>query len=309
MALTIALLVTALTTPAFAWVAHRLGVVDRPGPLKVQSRPVAYLGGLAVLAGVVAAVAPAAAGLLPPLAAAAALGLLDDIADLTARLRFAAEIVIGALVVLAVDAPALTTPIVIVGTILLVNAVNLLDGLDALASGTVLASAIGFALILDGDPQILAAGMAGALAGFLIWNRPPARVYLGDSGSYLLGTGLSVLAAATLGDGGSTQWRAAAVLLLGVPVADTSVAIVRRWRAKRPLLVGDRGHVYDQLVTRGWTARRAVIACVLAQIALAVVAVVVSGLGAVEAVLVAGLCAAAAATWTLARFTSPSSWV
>lgn len=309
MALTIALLVTAVTTPAFAWVAHRLGVVDRPGPLKVQSRPVAYLGGLAVLAGVVAGVAPAAAGLLPPLAAAALLGLLDDIADLTARLRFSVEIVIGALVALAVEAPALATPAVIVGTVVLVNAVNLLDGLDALASGTVLASAVGFAVVLDGDTRVLAAALAGALVGFLMWNRPPARVYLGDSGSYLLGTGLSVLAATTLGDGGSIQLRSAAVLLLGVPVADTSVAIIRRWRAKRPLLVGDRGHVYDQLAARGWTTQRAVVACVLAQIGLAAVAIVVSGLGAVEAVLVASICAATAGMWTVARFTSPSSWV
>lgn len=308
MALTIAFVLTAATSPAFTWIARRVEIVDRPGPLKVQSRPVAYLGGLAVLAGLLTPVLQERPALVAPLAAATLLGLLDDIADLSARARFTVEIAIGVLVAWVVGAPAPAVAVVIVGTIVLINAVNLLDGLDGLASGVGLVSAGGFALVLDGQAQTLAAALTGALAGFLLWNRPPARIYLGDAGSYLIGTALAVLAATTLGDDGSVQTGAAAVLLLGIPVADTSVAITRRWRAGRPLLMGDRGHIYDQLVMRQWPASRAVIACVLAQVALAAVAVLVTELDAGSAVAVSAAFAVATGIWTLVTFTSPSSW-
>ena len=97
---------------------------------------------------------------------------------------------------------------------------------------------------------------AGALVGFLLWNRPPARIYLGDAGSYLVGTALAILLALTATEHGTEAPTAGALLFVAVPVADTTVAIVRRWRAGQPLRQGDRGHVYDQLVDRGWTTGR-----------------------------------------------------
>lgn len=308
MALIVAFAITVATTPAFAWLARRLDIVDRPGPLKVQSRPVAYLGGVAVLAGLLGPALLARPVLAIPLVLATLLGLADDVADLGLGVRVTWEIGIGILVPVAVAVPGPLVPVVAVAVVALINAVNLLDGLDGLASGVAFVSAVGFALILDGDLRVLAVGLAGALAGFLIWNRPPARVYLGDAGSYLIGTALAVLAAATLGEDGSVHITAAAVLLVGVPVGDTSVAIVRRWRAKRPLFVGDRGHVYDQLVARQWTAPQAVVACILAQVVLATVAVAVAQLSDDVAVAVTVATTAAAAAWALRTFTSPSSW-
>jgi UDP-GlcNAc:undecaprenyl-phosphate GlcNAc-1-phosphate transferase len=189
-----------------------------------------------------------------------------------------------------------------------VNAVNLLDGLDGLAAGVAAVSAAGFAIILDGDARLIAAGVSAALAGFLLWNRPPARIYLGDAGSYLVGVALAVLVAVPLGEGGSFATVAAAGLLVAVPVADTSIAVVRRWRAHRPLLVGDRGHVYDQLVDRRWTPARATVACVAAQALLAVLAVGVAHLPDAAAVAVTLTVTVAVGAWALRTFTTPASW-
>ena len=145
--------------------------------------------------------------------------------------------------------------------------------------------ALGSFVVLSGSGATLAIALVGALAGFLVWNRPPARVYLGDAGSYLIGTALAMLFLA------ASQREAAvvsgALLFVGVPVADMSVAIVRRLRAGTPLLQGDRGHVYDQLVDRGWPANRAVGACVAAQAVLTLAGIGIANLSGGAAVLAA----------------------
>jgi hypothetical protein len=98
------------------------------------------------------------------------------------------------------------------------------------------------------------------------------------------------------------------VLLVGVPVGDMAIAILRRWRAQRPLFKGDRGHVYDQLVARGWTATQATAACVAAQAALACVAVAVDQLSSMWAGVVVAGTVAVVAVWAIHTFTSPASW-
>jgi UDP-GlcNAc:undecaprenyl-phosphate GlcNAc-1-phosphate transferase len=210
--------------------------------------------------------------LLPP-ALALVLGVLDDVATVSARLRIAGEVLIG--VVAGVIAPApgpvgvLFTAIAVVG---LINAVNLLDGLDGLASGVVLVSAIGFAF-LGGEGRVVALALVGALAGFLLFNRPPARIYLGDGGSYMLGTVLAMLAAEALHHESEPVYWIIIPLLVSVPIIDTAIAIIRRARAHRPILSGDRSHVYDQLVDRGQSRLQAVLTCVAVQAGLVTIGV------------------------------------
>ncbi len=307
----VSLPVALIATPIAAAVARRTGVVDRPGPLKIQQAPVPYLGGVAVfvaMAGPIAVVRPM---LLVPLACLLALGLADDLGDLAPRLRLVCEVAIGAVggAIVPVPGPfgAVVTAAFVVG---LVNAVNLLDGLDGLAGGVVCASAIGFALI-GGAARVPGIALAGALGGFLWYNRPPARIYLGDSGAYLCGGALALLAALALGDGHGLAAWAAVPLLVALPVFDTTVAILRRSRAGKPLFAGDRSHVYDQLVDRGSSRPRAVAVFVLAQLALMVIAVVVLRLDPVWAVAAAMGCVivlVGTAAWGgfLAR-TEPSS--
>lgn len=306
MALIVGFVVAVLVAPLAGRLAERLGLVDRPGPLKVQERPVPYLGGLAVIAGLALPVVTSRPWALVPLGAAAALGLADDRRGLPARSRLVAEVAIGGAVgvTVAAGSPGRIVLAVVV-TAVLVNAVNLLDGLDGLAGGVAAVSAVGSAVILTGAGFTLALALAGSLGGFLVWNRPPARIYLGDSGSYLVGTALAVLLVDAWGAGAPTA--AAAVLLVGVPVADTVVAIVRRVRDHRPLLAGDRGHVYDQLVDRGWSRRVTVCSVIGAQAVLALAAVGVAATGTVPAIAATAVIAVVVATGALVVFTRPDA--
>lgn len=310
MALIVAAVVTAALTPLAARVAVATGVVDRPGALKVHERAVAYLGGVAVFAGLVVPVAVEAAALLVPLGAALLLGLADDVGDLAPRSRLAGEVVIG--VAAAASLPGSLSPVgataTVVVVVALVNAVNLLDGLDGLASSVAALGAVGFAAVLVGGQRSIALAVVGALVGFLVWNRPPARIYLGDAGSYLVGTALALLLAMAASHPADVATRAGVLLFVGVPVGDTTVALVRRWRAGRPLLQGDRAHVYDQLVDRGWRAPRATVACAATQAVLVAIGIAASGLEGGPAVAVVALVVAATGATLLWAFTSPAPW-
>lgn len=258
---------TSLTlTPPAMHMARRWNVMDRPGPLKVHSKPVPYLGGVAVFLGIAGVVVSEHAALVLPLALAFALGLADDVVSLPAGLRLFLEGIIGAVAaaVLPYRGPAAAL-LVAVLVVVLLNAVNLLDGLDGLAAGVTLAGSSAFILVTAGATRSLSVATVGAVAGFLVWNRPPARIYLGDSGSYLLGTTMALLLAAVFLEEPDPLAASGAVLFVGVPVADTVIAIMRRWLARRPLFTGDRSHVYDQLVDSGRSNTSAVLMCVGAQ--------------------------------------------
>ena len=308
MALIVAAAVTLLMTPMAARVARRAGVVDRPGPLKVQQRPVPYLGGVAVFAGLAGPLAWAQPALLVPLGLALLLGLADDMADVSPRIRLAGEVALGATAAIAL--PGTLSPLGFAGTMLVVvallNAVNLLDGLDGLATSVAALGGLGFSIVLHGDARTTAMALTGALLGFLVWNRPSARIYLGDAGSYLVGTGLALLLAltATSDDGAGTT--AGALLFVAVPVADTTIAIVRRRRAGRPLFQGDRGHIYDQLVDRGWSSERSTLACAAAQAAFVALGLAAGALPAALGVTLVALVIVVVGAGAVWVFTAPS---
>ena len=246
---------TLIATPLAMAGAARLGVVDRPGALKPQQAPVPYLGGAAVFVGVVAAAAAGRPSVIVPLSLALVLGVADDCADLSPLLRLAGQVAVGVAVAATVPVHLegiLGAAALVAVTVLVVNGVNLIDGLDLLASGVTAAAAVGFAVVVHGAGRTLAEALAAALAAFALYNRPPARVYLGDGGSYLLGTALTVLLASAWSPGVATATGVACLALLAVPVGEVAVAIVRRARGRRSLLAGDRGHPYDRLVGRGW---------------------------------------------------------
>jgi len=308
-ALIVAFVVTVVAAPLAALVRTRLGMVDRPGLLKVQTHPVPYLGGFALFAGLVGPVAIERPVLIVPLALSLALGLADDIKGPPPAIRLGAEVVIGVIAAWILPADDLLGALVtVVLVVALINAVNLLDGLDALASGVGLISALGFALVLEGEFWVVALALAGGLAGFLVWNRPPARIYLGDGGSYLVGTTLAILLAASLNDGESIAIASGAVLFVAVPLADISIAVVRRLRARRPVFYGDRGHLYDRLVDRGWGPVVTVGACTLAQALLVGIGVGIASLPAGLAVAVSVAFVVFVGTMLLVAFTAPGTW-
>jgi UDP-GlcNAc:undecaprenyl-phosphate GlcNAc-1-phosphate transferase len=306
--LVVALIVTLIASPIIRRVAIRLRIVDRPGPLKTHRAPVPYLGGVAVFLGLL--VGPIEAdrlALVVPYFLALALGVVDDVTGLTPRSRLGAEIVVGAAAGLVVPGPGLAKLATAVLVVVLLNAVNLLDGQDGLAAGACLVSAAAFA-ILGGDATTVGLALAGALAAFLVFNAPPARMYLGDGGAYLLGTVLATLPALT--EHGSTDWSVwiGVPLIVGLPLADTAIAVLRRSRARLPLFAGDRSHVYDQLVDRGWRVETSTALCVVVQGGLAALGVLAAGFGIVGASVVLGLTVVVVAYVAVSYgFLSPSS--
>ena len=294
MVLIAALAAALVATPLAMALARRVDLLDHPGDLKVQTAAVPYLGGLGVAAGLVAGVAPVHPSLLLPLGLALALGLVDDARHIGAVTRLAAEVAVGlmAAAVLPVRLPgALGVAAVAVVVVWLVNGVNMLDGLDALAGGVALMSAVGFAVVLDGDARTIALALAGGLGGFLVFNRPPARVYLGDGGAYLVGTALAVLLALAWSGDRPLAVSLGSLPLIACPAAELGFAVLRRVRSGRRLFAGDRSHVYDQLVSGGWSPKRAVGACVLAQALLSAIAVGAVHLSPAAAGAVTGACA------------------
>jgi UDP-GlcNAc:undecaprenyl-phosphate GlcNAc-1-phosphate transferase len=246
--------VTAGAVPMCILAAHRFGVIDRPGPLKSQEAPVPYLGGVAVFAGLVVGECVGRPVTLIPLGAALALGVADDRFELPAPLRLVAQLGVGAVIAMTVPVHLsgwLGVPLIMAISVVLINGFNLLDGLDMLAAGVGAAAAVGFGVITHGSARLMASSLAGALAAFLWYNRPPARIYLGDGGSYLLGAAMTVLLTYAWGIGVRGPTSVIALALLAVPVAEVACAVVRRRRGRLPLFAGDRAHPYDLLVARG----------------------------------------------------------
>ena len=263
-----ALVVTAIAVPLCIAAAHRWDVLDRPGPLKTQRAPVPYLGGLAVFCGVVVGALASRPIVLVPITMALALGVADDKFALPARYRLAGQLGIGLLVALVVPLHlpgGIGVPLLGVASVVLVNGFNMLDGLDMLAGGVGAVAAAGFASLLLNSGRILASVLAGSLLAFLWYNRTPARIYLGDGGSYLIGTTSAVLLAYAWGAGVAAATGVVSLAIVAIPVAEVACAVVRRWRGRGPLLAGDRRHPYDLLVANGWSAAAASGAYVAAQ--------------------------------------------
>ena len=136
-----------------------------------------------------------------------------------------------------------------------INALNLIDGMDGLASiiGIVTAAAIAVIAGLRGNPQglLLSVALMGGLAGFLFHNLPPARIFLGDSGSMVIGLILSLLALRVSMRNPSTANAPVLALLLFVPLLDMGLAVLRRILKGQSIFSGDRGHLHHQLLDRG----------------------------------------------------------
>ncbi len=185
-----------------------------------------------------------------------------------------------------IELGAWTYPVVVLWVVLMINAVNWLDGLDGLASGvSLIASLVLFLLALKPEvsqPSIalLSFVLAGALAGFLPFNFFPAKIFLGDSGSQVLGYLLAVFAIISGGK------LATAFLVLGVPILDTIWVIVRRFLAHQPIYKADRKHLHHRLLRVGFNQRQAVTLMYTLSAAFGIIALQTQAMGKLIALLV-----------------------
>jgi len=294
-------------------VVLRLGMVDDPGHRKIHAEPTPLAGGVAVLtgwllalgAGVVAVRTfwwdPATqaalwhgvgrrAGQLAVLVGGAVamtiLGALDDRHELRPAAKFVGQWVVASAVALAgirvtlfVPDPFFSYAVTVLWILTLVNAFNFTDNMNGLCAGLGLIASWYFAMSAARQGQYLVAAcgfaVCGALAGFLPWNFPRARVFLGDSGSHLVGYWVAVLAILPHFYS-EVHPREYAVLsplwVVAVPLADLVQVVIRRWRRGQPFYVGDTQHFSHLLVRSGLSPVRAVLLLWLAAAATGAVA-------------------------------------
>jgi UDP-GlcNAc:undecaprenyl-phosphate/decaprenyl-phosphate GlcNAc-1-phosphate transferase len=278
--------VCVLLLPVVLHFAIRWDLRDLPGILKPHSLPTPHVGGVAMGVALIVGVSIGGAGLFAPafLIFAALLlvwltGLIDDVKGLTPAVRLAAQFLAGFLMSqtqwrLTVFGNNLLDTLLTCGFVMLfVNAFNFFDGADGLAAGVVGVSSLGYALLYSARaPSVGAAvswSLLGACLGFLLFNFPPARIFMGDSGSTVLGFLLAFLGL----DFYRVHHAIGTHLLLplifaGLPLLDLFLAVFRRLRKGTSPFMGDRQHLYDLLHERGWSARPIALGSYLATVGL-----------------------------------------
>ena len=298
------LVIVVVATPFFRSLALTRDIVDAPdGPdgRKHQHQPMPYLGGLAIVLGFTLVVLGGAAlrgppngngwlaaGVVLPALGLALIGLLDDIRGLGIRSRFTAQslaAIVTATISISLGTSAslfgnrfVDAVVTIFWVIGITNAINLLDNMDGLATGSVAISAIAFFVIAALNGQYLVAALsialAGACLGFLWHNWSPATIYMGDSGALFLGFLLAVIAVRLhFPNHSHVSALTARLLILALPILDTSAVIVSRLRRGVSPFQGARDHLSHRLARRGFSTRRTVMTLLAAASVLAVIGV------------------------------------
>jgi UDP-GlcNAc:undecaprenyl-phosphate GlcNAc-1-phosphate transferase len=285
----VALSVTAVLIPPLSRWAPAFGLTDRPGPRKVHAVPVPRIGGIAMAIGMMAALLwgvemrPDVSGLLTGLAVLLVFGIWDDRAELRYLPKLAGQLLAAVAVMhiadLRIDSLTIfsresmpgwvSAPLTLLFLVGITNAVNLSDGLDGLAGGMVLLclSAVALFAASSGNAAVvlIALSQGGAVLGFLRFNTFPARVFMGDAGSQVLGFTLGVLAILATQGSASVVSASLPLLLLGVPVLDTLLVMGRRLAEGRSPFSSDRLHLHHRLLGLGFPHRGAVAIIYLAQ--------------------------------------------
>ena len=268
--------------PGLRKFALRNDVVDAPdGQRKLQTAPIPYLGGVGIALSVAAVVSVAVLasdtvgedlvpllGLLGPAIVLATVGLIDDIRGLGTVTRFVAQSGAGALTAFLMASSGtrgalsgvfwLDAAITMLWVIGVTNALNLLDNMDGLAGGTAGIAGLAFFAVAAANGQYLVAALAlsvaGACGGFLIWNRFPARIYMGDSGSLFLGFMLAAIGVRIdLAAAPQPNALVVPVLILAIPILDTSLVVISRLRRGVSPFLGGLDHLSHRLRRTGHT--------------------------------------------------------
>ena len=291
LAFVIAAGIALLVTPGVIWFARKTGALDAPNQRKVHKKPIPRIGGIGIWLAFMLAIVVATGytdvpddqefeliGLMASSTLIVLVGVIDDYKDLPAKVKLLGQIIAAAVLVIGfgvridfvtdpfgdyIFLEYLAVPLTIFWVVGITNTVNLIDGLDGLAAGVSTIAAITICLVAlqQGDVFIatLTACLAGAAVGFLYYNFNPAKIFMGDSGSMFLGfmlSGISVIGAVKAA---TTIALIVPILALGLPIMDTTFAIVRRYRGGVPIFKPDKGHLHHRLLDMGFTQRQAVL--------------------------------------------------
>jgi UDP-GlcNAc:undecaprenyl-phosphate/decaprenyl-phosphate GlcNAc-1-phosphate transferase len=297
-AFALALVVAWIATPIAGRVAWRVGAIDRPRERGLHLFPTPRLGGMAILLAVAASALiflepnDEIRGILGGAIVIALVGAADDLLELSPDVKLLGQILAAVIPVASgvyvadftlpfigrVDLGDFAYPATVVGIVAVMNVVNFIDGVDGLAAGICTIAAITFgviALSLHRDPAgILAAATAGAALGYLRHGFHPATIFLGDSGSNLLGYLLAVIAVQGALKTNAVVALVFPLIVLAVPILDSGFVIAKRIKYRRPIYRADASHFHHRFARIGFSQRRTVVylylwTSVLAALALA----------------------------------------
>ena len=282
---------TLILTPAVMALSRYLNVLDHPAPRRIHREPIPTLGGIAMVLAALG-VAWAARSLPGPaqhleirplvgftLAAIPIfmLGLLDDLRGVPAWVKLAVQATAGLVLfrygfnVSAITSPFggsissgyFSLPLTIIWVVIVINAINLIDGLDGLAAGVVLiaSTALWWVGRLHGDLYVMfmSAILIGVTLGFLRYNFPPARIFMGDTGSQFLGLALAAVSLVENRKGSATLTLLFPLVALAVPIADAVLAFLRRLMRHQSVFRADSDHIHHRLMRLGLSQRDAVL--------------------------------------------------
>lgn len=272
-------------TPAIRRFALGVGALVKPGSRSVHTSAVPHLGGVGMCVAFTSIMLLAGLGDLKEIRGAligsgliCALGVYDDFKPFNAKAKLIGQVLIALIPVLFYDVRitflsnpfggyivlgVLAVPVTVFWIVTSVNVVNLIDGLDGLAAGVTAISSLTLLFISTQEGQaavaLMTAALAGCTVGFLPYNFNPAKIFMGDAGAMFLGYALALVAVEGTMKSATTIALLVPLLALGVPIFDTSFAILRRLANGHPIYEADRGHLHHRLIDLGLTQRQAVI--------------------------------------------------
>jgi len=283
--------VSFLVTPLVIKLAHHFGALDVPkDSRRVHCKPMPLWGGIAIYVAFFLTMfifSNIASSKLIGLFIAATLilitGMIDDVKDLSAKLKLLIQIIAaGILVKSGYEINYLTNffgptdyihfgiwsvPVSIIWIVGVTNTVNLIDGLDGLAAGisTIAALTLGYIAFINFryDTATMTLILAGSSMGFLPHNFNPAKIFMGDTGALFLGLVLSAISIEGALKGATAVTVLVPILALGVPIFDTAFAILRRIVNKKPIMQADKGHLHHRMLLSGFNHKKAVLSMYL----------------------------------------------
>lgn len=279
----IALVITYAITPLIKKLAINIGAMDKPDARKVHHGAIPRLGGLAIYIGYMVSVIysvddlSAEMGLLVGSLVLVAVGIWDDVKQIGPKTKLTGQILAAAVVVAFGNQVEFITnpwghvfylgifsiPLTIFWIVGFTNIVNLIDGLDGLAAGISLISCMAIFTVLwqmgQVDLACIALALAGSACGFLRYNFNPAKIFMGDTGSMLLGYTMATISVMGAVKTAATISLVVPVIVLGLPILDTTFAIIRRKINGRPVFKPDKGHMHHRLLALGLSQKQAVL--------------------------------------------------
>lgn len=323
LAFVIALVVTYICTPFVKQLAIRVGAIDKPDARKVHQVSIPRLGGLAIYIGYIVSLCysvsdiSAVKGLLIGSVILVAVGIWDDIKQIGPKTKLLGQIIAALMVPLFGNSvhfisigdymlylEYLAVPLTVFWIVGFTNIVNLIDGLDGLAAGISLIACITIFVVTMQMGQVdlacITLALAGAACGFLRYNFNPAKIFMGDTGSMLLGYTMASISVMGSVKTAATVALVVPVIVLGLPILDTLFAIIRRRINGRPVFKPDKGHLHHRLLAMGLTQKQAVLLMYAVTAVLGCISIIVAKvnilIGLVLVLIILGAC-----VWTATK--------